>query len=133
MPKTKLNIIKPALGVTDITDGDLLARLNAVHDGMLNNPAYPTRLSICPASRPPLTSIRLLPQQLSKGGVCHRGAQQAPGRCGHHAASTRALCGGRLQGRHEGVCLEWFRGHTGPPADSDAANLHTLDREDRSG
>jgi hypothetical protein len=41
MPKTKLNIIKPALGVTDMTDGDLLARLNAVHDGMLNNLAYP--------------------------------------------------------------------------------------------
>jgi hypothetical protein len=42
MPKTKLNnIIKPALGVTHMSDGDLLARLNAVHDGMLNNPAYP--------------------------------------------------------------------------------------------
>jgi len=41
MPKTKLNIIKPALGLTDMTDGDLLARLNAVHDGMLNNPAFP--------------------------------------------------------------------------------------------
>jgi len=41
MPKTKLNIIRPALGVTDVTDGDLLARLNVVHDGMLNNPAYP--------------------------------------------------------------------------------------------
>jgi hypothetical protein len=40
-PKTKLNIIKPQLGVTHMTDGDLLARLNAVHDGMLNNPAYP--------------------------------------------------------------------------------------------
>jgi len=39
MPKTKLDIIKPALGVTHITDGDLLSRLNAVHDGMLNNPA----------------------------------------------------------------------------------------------
>src|SRR5260370_35057068 len=41
MPKTKLNIIKPALAVTQMSDGDLLARLNAVHDGMLNNPAYP--------------------------------------------------------------------------------------------
>ena len=41
MPKTKLNIIKPALGVNQMPDGDLLARLNAVHDGMLNNPAYP--------------------------------------------------------------------------------------------
>jgi len=41
MPKTKLNIIKPALGVNQMSDGDLLARLNAVHDGMLNNPAYP--------------------------------------------------------------------------------------------
>jgi|SRR2546426_6394380 len=42
MPKTKLNIIKPALGFTQMPDGDVLARLNAVHDGMLNNPAYPT-------------------------------------------------------------------------------------------
>jgi len=42
MPKTQLNIIKPALGVTNMTDGDLLARLNAVHDGMSNNPAYPS-------------------------------------------------------------------------------------------
>ena len=42
MPKTKLNIIKPAVGkVTQMPDGDLLARLNAVHDGMLNNLAYP--------------------------------------------------------------------------------------------
>jgi Fibronectin type III domain len=41
MPKTKLNIIKPALAVNDMADGDVLARLNAVHDGMLNNPSYP--------------------------------------------------------------------------------------------
>src|ERR1700674_958308 len=42
MPKTKLEIIKPALGVTQMSDGDLLARLNAVHDGMLSNSAYPS-------------------------------------------------------------------------------------------
>lgn len=41
MPKTKLDIIKPFLAVNDMTDGDVLGRLNAVHDGMLNNPAYP--------------------------------------------------------------------------------------------
>jgi Fibronectin type III domain len=41
MPKTKLNIIKPHLAVNDLSDGDLLQRLNSVHDGMLNNPAYP--------------------------------------------------------------------------------------------
>src|SRR6267143_4461548 len=41
MPKTKLNIIKPLLAVNDLSDGDLLHRLNSVHDGMLNNPAYP--------------------------------------------------------------------------------------------
>ena len=41
MPKTKLNIIKPALGLTQMRDVDLLARLNAVHEAMLNNPAYP--------------------------------------------------------------------------------------------
>jgi len=39
MPKTKLDIIKPALGVTLMTDGDLISRLNAVYDGLLNNPA----------------------------------------------------------------------------------------------
>src|SRR2546428_470523 len=41
MPKTKLNIIKPFLAVNQMPDGDVLARLNAVHDGMWNNPAYP--------------------------------------------------------------------------------------------
>ncbi len=41
MSKTQLNIIKPQLGVSGMTDGDLLARLNAVHDGMSNNPFYP--------------------------------------------------------------------------------------------
>src|SRR5579883_2594540 len=42
MAKTKLNIIKPVLGVTGMSDGDLLQRLNKVHDGMSNNPAYPS-------------------------------------------------------------------------------------------
>ena len=42
MAKIKLEIIKPALGVTQMSDGDLLARLNAVHDSMLNNPNYPS-------------------------------------------------------------------------------------------
>jgi hypothetical protein len=41
MAKTKLNIIRPVLGVLGVSDGDLLQRLNAVHDGILNNPAYP--------------------------------------------------------------------------------------------
>ena len=39
---TKLSILKPVLGVTGVSDSDLLARLNAVHDKMLNNPAYPS-------------------------------------------------------------------------------------------
>jgi hypothetical protein len=41
MPKTKLNIIKPFLAVTEMPDGDVLSRLNAAHDGLFNNPAYP--------------------------------------------------------------------------------------------
>jgi hypothetical protein len=41
MAKTKVPIIKPALGVTQMPDGDLLARLNLIHDGMLNNAAFP--------------------------------------------------------------------------------------------
>jgi len=41
MPKTKLNIIKPFLAVNELPDGDVLARLNSAHGGMLNNPAYP--------------------------------------------------------------------------------------------
>jgi hypothetical protein len=36
-----LNVIKPALGVLGLSDADLLQRLNAAHDGMTNNPAYP--------------------------------------------------------------------------------------------
>ena len=42
MPKTKLNVIKPFLAITDLPDGDVLHRLISVHDGMLNNPAYTT-------------------------------------------------------------------------------------------
>src|SRR2546428_12845627 len=69
MPKTKLNIIKPALGVTQMPDGDLLARLNAVHEGMLNNPAYPTtHLSIWRLSRAPSLPLRLLPPAVSLEG-----------------------------------------------------------------
>ena len=41
MAKTKLPILKPVLGVAVMSDNDLLSRLNAVHDKMLNNPAYP--------------------------------------------------------------------------------------------
>ena len=42
MPKTKLNVIKPFLAITDLPDGDVLHRLISVHDGMLKNPAYTT-------------------------------------------------------------------------------------------
>ena len=42
MAKTKLPILKPVLGVAVMSDNDLLSRLNAVHDKMLNNPAYPS-------------------------------------------------------------------------------------------
>src|SRR2546422_11046148 len=40
MAKTNLPILKPVLGVAVMSDNDLLSRLNAVHDKMLNNPAY---------------------------------------------------------------------------------------------
>src|SRR2546422_4972477 len=42
MAKTKLPILKPVLGVAGMSDNDLLSRLNAVHEKMLNNPAYPS-------------------------------------------------------------------------------------------
>jgi hypothetical protein len=42
MPKTKLNVIKPFLAINDLPDGDVLHRLTSVHDGILNNPEYPT-------------------------------------------------------------------------------------------
>ena len=41
MPKTKQDVIKPFLAINDLPDGDVLHRLTSVHDGMLNNPAYP--------------------------------------------------------------------------------------------
>jgi hypothetical protein len=43
MKKTpKLNLIKPYLTTAGIADADVVPRLNAVHDGMFNNPDYPT-------------------------------------------------------------------------------------------
>ena len=42
MTKTKVLVLKPVLGVAGLADNDLLSRLNAVHDKMLNNPAYPS-------------------------------------------------------------------------------------------
>jgi hypothetical protein len=41
MARIKLNIVKAILGFWEVSDADLVSRLNAVHDGMLNNPAYP--------------------------------------------------------------------------------------------
>ncbi len=42
MPKTKLEIIKPFLAVTDLPDGDVIHRLISAHDGVFkNNSLYP--------------------------------------------------------------------------------------------
>ena len=42
MGKQKLQMIKAVLGFVGTPDSDLVSRLNAVHDGLVNNPAYPT-------------------------------------------------------------------------------------------
>jgi hypothetical protein len=42
MSKTKVPIIKPQLGFVGMSDDALLKRLNAVHDGILNNPKFPS-------------------------------------------------------------------------------------------
>jgi hypothetical protein len=42
MATTKLPILQPDLGAGGMSDNDLLSRLNAVHDKMSNNPAYPS-------------------------------------------------------------------------------------------
>src|SRR3954453_5787576 len=39
---TKLDMVKAVLGFVGVSDADLVSRCNAVHDGMTNNPAYPT-------------------------------------------------------------------------------------------
>jgi hypothetical protein len=41
MSKVKIDVIRPQLGFAGMSDADVLKRLNAVHDGMFNNPAYP--------------------------------------------------------------------------------------------
>ena len=41
MATPKLDLIKAVLGFAGVPDADLVARCNAVHDGMTNNPAYP--------------------------------------------------------------------------------------------
>ena len=85
MPKTKLNIIKPALGVNQMPDGDLLARLNAVHGGMLNNPAYPNPPVDMAAFKAAIEPIRLLPPLLSMG-------ENRPSRSGTSAVQMRSSC-----------------------------------------
>ena len=42
MAKHKLEMIKAVLGFVGTSDSDLVSRLTAVHDGMFNNPAFPT-------------------------------------------------------------------------------------------
>jgi hypothetical protein len=41
MATPKLDLIKAVLGFAGVPDADLVARCNAVHDGVTNNPAYP--------------------------------------------------------------------------------------------
>ncbi len=52
MTKTKLNILKPVLGVLGMSDSDLLSQLNAVHDHMLNNPPAPGKYALTRGNRP---------------------------------------------------------------------------------
>jgi len=40
--KPKLAVIRPQTGFAKLTDAELLLRLNAVHDGLTNNAAYPS-------------------------------------------------------------------------------------------
>jgi hypothetical protein len=42
MSKQKLQMIKAVLGYVATSDSDLISRLTAVHDGMFNNPEFPT-------------------------------------------------------------------------------------------
>ncbi len=42
MATPKIDLIKAVLGFAGVPDADLVSRCNAVHDGMTNNPAYPT-------------------------------------------------------------------------------------------
>jgi hypothetical protein len=42
MAKAKIHTIKPGLNLVQLSEADLLQTLNKVHDGILNNPAYPT-------------------------------------------------------------------------------------------
>ena len=42
MSNRKLDIIRPSLELVRLSDGDLLLRANAVHDGMIRNAAYPS-------------------------------------------------------------------------------------------
>jgi hypothetical protein len=41
MARTKLKIVRAILGFSGVSDSNLVSRLHAVHDGIVNNPAYP--------------------------------------------------------------------------------------------
>src|SRR5437667_10275167 len=99
MPKTKLNIIKPALGTANMKDGDLLARLNAIHDGMSNNPAFPNPPLDMPGFKAAIDAYSAASTAALDGGknaIAERNKRRAD--ASHHDAFARTLRRGRLQG-----------------------------------
>jgi hypothetical protein len=68
MSKTKLPIIKPQLGFVGMSDDDLLKRLNAVHDGMLNNPAYPSPPIDMPGFKAAIDALTAAVSSMLDGG-----------------------------------------------------------------
>jgi hypothetical protein len=68
MSKTKLIVIKPSLGFVGISDTDLILRLNAVHDGMLNNPAFPTPPVDMPTFKTAIDSFTTAAAAMLDGG-----------------------------------------------------------------
>jgi len=57
MSTQKPKKIKAVLGFDRLADGDLVTRLNAVHDGMNNNPAYPAPPIDMPTLETNITSL----------------------------------------------------------------------------
>jgi len=133
MSKTKLNIIQPSLGLVRLSDSDLLSRTNAVHDGMVDNTAYPSPPLIMRNFKAALDAYTAAVAATLDGG---KSATAERDKCRAEViimlAPPRALRRGPVQERHGDVSLQWFRaGFDGAP--NSTAALSTVRYSDRSG
>ena len=111
MTTPKIDMIKAVLGFAGVPDADLVSRCNAVHDGMTNNPAYPTPPIDMPGFKTAIDAYAAAVAGALDGGkaaIATRNKRRGDmilmlRQLGHY---VEIAC----KGGHEDLRIEWFRG-----------------------